>query len=86
LYSIEFLEEAVEELKRLDHIWQRRIINKLKILAANPSSLANNIKPLKGKYQDYFRLRIGDYRIIYSQEEIRLVILIIRIGHRKEIY
>ena len=86
MYSIEFLKEAVEELKRLDQVWQKRIINKLKILATNPNRLANNIKPLKGKYHDYFRLRIGDYRVIYSREETQLVILIIRIGHRKEIY
>ncbi|MFH1213476.1 MAG: type II toxin-antitoxin system mRNA interferase toxin, RelE/StbE family [Candidatus Neomarinimicrobiota bacterium] len=43
------------------------------------------MKPLKGQYHDYFRLRIGDYRVIYSQEETRLVILVIRLGHRKEI-
>jgi len=86
LYSIEFLKEAIEELKRLDQVWQKRIINKLKILATDPASLANNIKLLKGKYHEYFRLQIGDYRVIYSREETQLVILIIRIGHRKEIY
>jgi len=86
LYSIEFLKEAIEELKRLDQVWQKRIINKLKILATDPTSLANNIKLLKGKYHEYFRLQIGDYRVIYSREETQLVILIIRIGHRKEIY
>jgi len=86
LYSIEFLKEAVEELSRIDPIWQKRILNKLKILSADPKNLANNIKKLKGKFQEYYRLRIGDYRVIYSQENERLVIIIIRVGHRREIY
>lgn len=86
MYSVEFLKEAVEELSNIDPIWQKRILNKIKILSADPKNLANNIKKLKGKYQEYYRLRVGDYRVIYSQEKDRLVIIIIRIGHRKEIY
>ncbi|MFH2025393.1 MAG: type II toxin-antitoxin system RelE/ParE family toxin [bacterium] len=86
MYSVEFLKEAVEELSNIDPIWQKHILNKIKILSADPKYLANNIKKLKGKYQEYYRLRVGDYRVIYSQENDRLIILIIRIGHRKEIY
>jgi len=86
LYSVVFLEEATKELSQIDPIWQKRILNKIKILSADPKILANNIKKLKGKYQEYYRLRIGDYRVIYSQENDRLLIVIIRIGHRSEIY
>lgn len=86
MFSVEFLKEAVEELSNIDPIWQKRILNKIKILSDDPKNLANNIKKLKGKYREYFRLRVGDYRVIYSQENDRLVIIIIRIGHRKEIY
>lgn len=84
--TVEFIKEAVEELSRIDPIWQKRILNKIKILSADPKNLANNIKKLKGKYRDYYRLRVGDYRVIYSRENDRLIIIIIRIGHRKEIY
>ena len=84
--TVEFIKEAVEELSRIDLIWQKRILNKIKILSADPKNLANNIKKLKGKYRDYYRLRVGDYRVIYSRENDRLIIIIIRIGHRKEIY
>ena len=84
--TVEFIKEAVEELSRIDPIWQKRILNKIKILSADPKNLANNIKKLKGKYRDYYRLRVGDYRVIYSRENARLIIIIIRIGHRKEIY
>ncbi|MDD5231419.1 MAG: type II toxin-antitoxin system RelE/ParE family toxin [Candidatus Marinimicrobia bacterium] len=86
MYSVIFLEEATKELSQIDPIWQKRILNKIKILSADPKILANNIKKLKGKYQEYYRLRIGDYRVIYSQENDRLLIVIIRIGHRSEIY
>lgn len=86
MYSVEFLKEAVEELSHIDPIWQKRILNKIRILAADPKNLANNIKKLTGKYHEYYRLRVGDYRVIYSLENERLVILIIRIGQRKAIY
>jgi len=86
LYSVEFLKEAAEELSHIDPIWQKRILNKIKILSDDPKNLANNIKKLKGKYREYFRLHVGDYRVIYSQENDRLVIIIIRIGHRKKVY
>jgi len=86
LYSVEFLKEAVEELSHIDMVWQKRILNKIKVLSADPEILANNIKKLKGMYQDYNRLRVGDYRVIYSREKERFLIIIIRIGHRKEIY
>ena len=86
MYSVEFLKEAVDELSHIDPIWQKRILNKIKILSADPKILANNIKKLKGKYREYYRLRVGDYRVVYSQENDRLVIIIIRIGHRREIY
>lgn len=77
MHSVEFLKEAVEELSRIDPNWQKRILNKIKILSADPENLANNIKKLRGKYRECSRLRVGDYRTIYSLEEDRLVILII---------
>lgn len=86
MFLVEFLKEAIEELSNIDPIWQKRILNKIKILSDDPKNLANTIKKLKGKYQEYYRLRVGDYRVIYSQENDRLVIIIIRIGHRIEIY
>lgn len=86
MYKIEFLKEAREELNRIDPIWKKRIISKLNILAENPDSLKNNIKKLKGDLNNYFRLRVGNYRIIFSYENGKMIILIVRVGHRKEIY
>ncbi len=86
MYEIEFLKEAYEEFKRLDRPVQELIKKKLEILAQNPEALKNNIKPLKGKYSRLYRLRVGNYRVIYRIYQEKLLILIVRIGHRKEIY
>lgn len=50
------------------------------------AQLKNNIKPLKGEYSGKFRLRVRDYRVIFRIEEEKVLIMIIRIGHRKEVY
>jgi len=86
MYRIEFLREAYEEFKKLDKPIQRIIKEKLILLAKNPEALKNNIKPLKGNYSGLYRLRVGNYRVIYKIEKQKLIILIVRVGHRKEIY
>ena len=86
MFRIEFLEEAKEEFAKLDRTIQKLIKEKLEVLSKNPSNLKNNIKPLKGEYSKLFRLRVANYRIIYLQEKNKLLITIVRIGHRKEIY
>ncbi len=86
MYKLEFLKEAFEEFKNLDRSVQKIIKQKLEILSKDPELLKNNIKPLKGKYKGLYRLRVGNYRIIYRLDKDRLIILIIRIGHRGEIY
>jgi len=86
MYQVKFLKKAVTELKLIDPIWQRRIKDKIIQLAEDPSQLKNRIKPLKGKYQNLLRLRVGSYRIIFKKEENKLIIIIIRIAHRREVY
>ena len=85
-YRLLFLKEAVEEFKRLDKAVQQIIKEKLELLAQKPQALRNNIKPLKGKYKGLYRLRVGNYRIIYKVDNDQLIILVIRIGHRGNVY
>ncbi len=82
-YSIEFTPAALRDLESQPRDSQRRIAKKIDSLAQNPRPAgAVAIKGGAG----LLRLRIGTYRVIYKVEDDRLVILVIRIGHRREVY
>lgn len=86
MYRLVFLEKAVRELKRIDRARQKIIKAKLRILAENPAALKSNIRRLSGPDEAIYRLRIGSYRIIFRKDETRLIVLIIRVGHRRDVY
>jgi mRNA interferase RelE/StbE len=86
VYRLVFLDKALDELEKVDRARQKIIKAKLLILARNPAALKNNIKRLGGPDETLYRLRIGAYRVIFKKDDDRLVILIVRVGHRKEIY
>ncbi len=74
---------ALKELSKIDKKNQQLIFDKIKDLE---NGLFANDKPLKGKHQGKFRKRAGDYRIIYLKENDVLLITVIRVAHRKEVY
>lgn len=86
MYKLKFFGKALEDLEKINRAQQKIIKEKLLILAKNPEVLKNNIKKLSGVKEDLYRLRVGSYRIIFKKEKEHFLILIIRIGHRKEIY
>jgi mRNA interferase RelE/StbE len=86
MYKLKFLGKAQNDLNNIDRAHKKIIKEKLLILAKNPGAVKNNIKKLGGIKDDYYRLRVGNYRVIFKKEEKELIILIIRVGHRKEIY
>jgi mRNA interferase RelE/StbE len=86
VYKIRFLGRALDDLSRIDRPHQRIIKEKLIILAENPEALKNNIKRLDGDIGDLFRLRVGRFRIVFKKNKTELLILIVRIGHRKDVY
>ncbi len=83
-YELEFRPEAIEDLRRLEKVIAQRILKKLKWFAENFEHITP--EPLRWEMKGLFKLRIGDYRIIYSivTDEQKLIIYLI--GHRKEIY
>jgi mRNA interferase RelE/StbE len=82
-YQIEFLPTARKELASLPRQVQERIATKLEQLKTNPTIAG--VKALKNG-GGRLRLRVGDYRIIYRIEAARLVILIVKVGHRRDVY
>lgn len=85
-WAIEFVPAAAKELKKLGKGEAARIIATLeqRIAALNdPRSLGS---ALTGELSGLWRWRIGDYRVIARIEDERITILIVRIGHRREVY
>ena len=80
MYQIEWKENALREVEKLENSIARRIVKKVDELTENPFS--KDIKKLKGCND--FRLRVGDYRVIFYIEKDTIIIL--KVGHRKNIY
>lgn len=79
-YQISYEKEALKELEKLEPSVSRRIVDKIEKMSENPSSC--DIKKLKAS--DYYRLRVGDYRIIFIFENNNIKVL--KIGNRQQIY
>ncbi len=84
MYKVVYLDQVEEDLKKLDRVTIRKILTRIETyLARDPKELG---KPLKGDFQGYWRYRWGSYRVIYKISEREILILILRISHRKDIY
>lgn len=81
--EITWHEEAVKELSKLDGGTIRRVLDKVERLACEP--FPPQARALTG-FTCTYRLRVGDYRVIYSLVDRELPILILSIGHRREVY
>ena len=80
--TVEFRPDARRQLERKSAFVAQRILTKIKWLADNYDLVRH--EPLSAELKGLFKLRVGDYRVIYSSK--RLVITIHLIGHRREIY
>lgn len=80
--TIVWTHEATSQFLALSPEAQDRIEAKIDQLAMNPSALRNQIKPLRGVKA--LRLRVGDYRVIFTEEGV--ILMILKIGHRRDIY
>lgn len=81
-YSLRIKASAAKSLKKISRTDRLRIIDAIDRLGDEPT--AGGV--LKGEFSGLRRLRVGDYRVIYEVSAGELVILIVRIGHRKDVY
>ena len=81
MYLVIFHKKAEDQLKKLEKDIQIRIINVLERIKTRPHYF---VKRLVGR--PYYRLRIGDYRVILDIKQDKLLILVLELGHRKNIY
>jgi len=83
MFKIIVPKAALKELEKIDKENQKLVFSKIKDLEAGEFT---SDKTLKGKHKGKFRKRAGNYRIVYLKENDILVITLIRIAHRKEVY
>jgi len=82
-YRIEVTPRARKDLKALSMRERKRVGNQIDALKDNPRP--QGCRKLKGR-EDFYRIQVGDYRVVYQIEDEVLLILLVRIGDRKEIY
>jgi mRNA interferase RelE/StbE len=82
-YSILLAPPAERQLTSLTGSVQKRIVKRLKSLRENPRP--QGVKKLAGE-EDLYRIREGDYRIIYTIQDKKLIVLVVKIGDRKDVY
>jgi len=84
MYELKYRRQARNYLARLPLKIKSAIVDNLHELAANPDNASLNIEILKGR--EGFRLRVGQYRVIYTRQDDRLIIEIVKIRPRGDIY
>lgn len=82
-YAVRFSTSAEKDLTKLDGQIARRIAARIALLAADPRP--HGLRALTG-YPGYLRIRVGDYRVVYTVEDDVLVVLVVALGHRRDIY
>ncbi|HEY6291044.1 MAG TPA: type II toxin-antitoxin system RelE/ParE family toxin [Terriglobia bacterium] len=81
-YRIEIAPAAERQIRKLEARVRRRIVDKLESLSTNPRPAG--VKKLAGS--DFYRVRVGDYRIIYDIQNEVTTVLVLKVGDRKDIY
>jgi mRNA interferase RelE/StbE len=82
-YAVVLRKSAVRELSKLPKAAQQRIADEINGLALNPRP--HGVQKLAGSGELY-RVRVGDYRVVYSIADRQLIVEIIRVRHRKDVY
>ncbi len=92
-YNLEFDKKASKDILSLDKNTRKFILNELEIFISNFDEEYENelikvskIKALKGEFSGLYRLKLRTYRVIYEKHNDKLIILVLRVSHRKNVY
>lgn len=85
-YKVEFEKKAIKNLKSIDKKQAALILTWIKNNLDGTTNPRNQGTPLKGKLNEYWRYRVGQYRIIVDIQDDHLIVVVISVGHRKEVY
>ncbi len=83
MYQVKVAEAAAKFIRKQDKHIRRQIINNIRDLAQNPRP--QGCKKLQG-YKDLYRIPSGNYRIVYTVKEKILLVFVVRVAHRKDVY
>jgi mRNA interferase RelE/StbE len=85
-WKVDLSPTALKQLGKLDKSVSRRILNFLRERVEKLDDPRQIGQRLQGTLSEFWKYRVGDYRLICSLEDDRLVVLVLRIGHRREVY
>ncbi len=83
VYQVEIVGAAKRQLRKLSKENQRRVLDAIEKLAQNPRP--HGYKQLEAR-ENLFRIRVGDYRVIYEIRDAILFVYVLNLGHRREVY
>jgi mRNA interferase RelE/StbE len=83
VYSVEWVTKASKELRTLEQKHRRRILERVAKLGKNPRP--PGCKKLHDE-KSLYRIRVGEYRVIYQIRDTQLLVLVVRVGNRRDIY
>ncbi len=86
MYNLKYSDKALKQLKKLDRVSQKLILNWIKKNLIGSENPRIKGKSLTGNHKGKWRYRIGDYRLICQIKDNELLILALSIGHRKDVY
>jgi mRNA interferase RelE/StbE len=86
VWRIEFDHDAARDLRKLGAVAQKAVLGYLRSRIATAENPRRFGKPLTGDLKGLWRYRVGDYRIVAAIEDDRFIVLVVTVGHRREVY
>jgi len=82
-YNVELTRTAEKQLRRIAKRDRNRLVEEIRGLADRPRP--HGARKLQG-YDDVYRIRVGQYRVVYEVFDDRVIVIVLKVGHRKDIY